>query len=150
MVGPYVVEFLHRISTTGGAANEQEHLLSFCQRLGKRTAELHRALASETNDPDFAPEAVSQAFLEHWLETISTEVETSCRNLARFRSDNATKELSIVEQLLNRRGELLARVEELVPKHCGAHRIRIHGDYHLGQTLAAQQDDLSWISRENR
>ena len=39
------------------------------RRLGERTGQLHLALASVDDDPDFAPESVTGADIESWRDT---------------------------------------------------------------------------------
>jgi maltose alpha-D-glucosyltransferase/alpha-amylase len=47
---------------------------------------------------------------------------------------------ALAQSLIDRRAALVAAVEQLVPADAGAMRIRIHGDFHLGQVLVAQGD----------
>ncbi|HEX8698650.1 MAG TPA: sugar phosphotransferase, partial [Myxococcaceae bacterium] len=44
------------------------------RELGRRLGELHRALASDTADPSFAPEAVHQEDLQRWSASIMGEM----------------------------------------------------------------------------
>jgi maltose alpha-D-glucosyltransferase/alpha-amylase len=44
------------------------------------------------------------------------------------------------DRLLARRGELLARIDALAASGGGGRKIRVHGDYHLGQVLLVQND----------
>jgi maltose alpha-D-glucosyltransferase/alpha-amylase len=47
---------------------------------------------------------------------------------------------SLTDEVLGRRGELLARFRTLLDKRIEGERIRTHGDYHLGQVLFTGKD----------
>ena len=108
--------------------------------LGQRTGELHRALASVTDDPAFAPEPFSmlhqrslyQAMRSHLLQT-----------LALLRQQLASLPVSTREQadaVLQREREIVQVYQKLLQKLLPAQRTRCHGDYHLGQVLYTGRD----------
>ena len=108
--------------------------------LGQRTGELHLALASGTGDPAFAPEpfnAMAQRSvyqnMRATLRRIFTLVEKKLPDLsAKFRDE--AKEVLAAEK------EILAREKQLLDRRTKAAKIRIHGDYHLGQLLYTGKD----------
>ncbi len=103
--------------------------------LGKRTAELHLALASNSNLPAFAPEPLSHENLEHDARRIEAQVRTSIEalKLRLPKLDDIVSERAGL--LLSRRTELIERARAIAGVASGGLSIRIHGDYHLGQTL---------------
>jgi maltose alpha-D-glucosyltransferase/alpha-amylase len=110
--------------------------------LGQRTAELHLALATPTDDPAFAAVATTPEDLANDRQRIHLQVTTALDALqsALKTSSTLTPEVTaLATELLAHRDDLLARVVSLngEPSRFGQ-RIRIHGDYHLGQVLCVQ------------
>ncbi len=103
--------------------------------LGKRTAELHLALAKGTDLPSFAPEPLLREDLARDFERIEAQIK-SVLSALKFRLPKL--EDSVCDRaalLLSRRLELIQRTRLITTVETAGQRIRIHGDYHLGQTL---------------
>jgi maltose alpha-D-glucosyltransferase / alpha-amylase len=108
--------------------------------LGQRTGELHLALASSRDHPAFAPEpfnAMAQRSVYQSMRTLLrrafTLLEKKLPNLPEaFRGE--AKEVIAEEQ------EILAHEKRLLDRRANAAKIRIHGDYHLGQVLYTGKD----------
>ncbi len=100
--------------------------------LGQRTGELHTALASATDLPAFDPEFHDATEAQAVAARIRREVADTCAAL-RARNAISDDEATGLETALGDRiGD--ASVLEGLP------RIRVHGDYHLGQVLRAGDD----------
>ncbi len=124
------------------AADPREYVgiyLDAAATIGRRTAELHLALGSETDDPAFSPEPVTSEYLVQLAAEIKDRAARTFDhlkdNLSRL-PDDAVEEAGLV---LRRRRELLGRLQQLIPGMKGQ-RIRVHGDYHLGQLLRSKND----------
>lgn len=108
--------------------------------LGKRTAELHLALSSVSADADFAPEPFStlyQRSVYQSMRSLARRVLQSLgKNLKRLR-EGVQKDASAI---LASEQEILARFQKILPEKISAMKIRIHGDYHLGQVLFTGKD----------
>ncbi len=107
--------------------------------LGRRTAQLHLALAAGSDDPAFAPEPMTPDYMARlaaeFHDRASRTLDHLKDNLPRL-PDEAVEEAGLV---LRRRRELLNRLHQLTPS-MGGQRIRVHGDYHLGQVLRVRND----------
>jgi maltose alpha-D-glucosyltransferase/alpha-amylase len=108
--------------------------------LGKRTAELHRALAAPSDDPAFAPEPVTEADIASWRQEAQNLAASVLDRLAQGRGALPEAARAMADRLLALRDAVPARFAELLPDRIDAQKTRFHGDYHLGQVLAVQND----------
>jgi maltose alpha-D-glucosyltransferase/alpha-amylase len=141
----YLGQFLDEcalLPTEEVEARTAEHTLYLdrVRQLGRRTAELHRALASDSDDPVFRPEPISAAELQAWRDGALHEAEAAFRALAASLAQLDEPARTNANQLLAGREEVLRRVAAQAPGAAEAVKTRIHGDYHLGQVLVIQQD----------
>ncbi len=107
--------------------------------LGRRTAEMHRALA-DSDDPDMAPERFTSLSQRSLYQGVRSQVRAAVSQLrrARNRLDDPTRDL--VEQVVDRGDDMVQLLEPLRGDRLDGRRIRVHGDFHLGQTLWTGRD----------
>jgi maltokinase len=94
--------------------------------LGEVTAALHNALASDNEDPAFAPEEPSQEALALLVATLDEEID---RMFLRLPDDDR------VATLVGRGQDVREQISNRARLGIGGRLIRTHGDFHLGQTL---------------
>jgi maltose alpha-D-glucosyltransferase/alpha-amylase len=108
--------------------------------LGRRTAEMHLALASDPSQPAFAPEPLSTLQQKSLYQAIRTSVRTSMSLLRRRRGGMAPELGDLADAVLEAEAGLLKRLRQLTAGKVDVDKIRIHGDYHLGQVLSTGKD----------
>ena len=109
-------------------------------KLAQRTAEMHIALASNHEQKDFRPER----FTEHYQRSIYS----GHRKLVADKLDAlASRQKSLpkhirqeAQKILDLRPQILECFSEIFNNKINATKIRIHGDYHLGQVLFNGKD----------
>jgi maltose alpha-D-glucosyltransferase/alpha-amylase len=121
-------------------ADRHANYLEQIRTLGRRTAELHRALAIDNPDPAFAPEPISAADLKAWGDAAQRQADKAFAALDRARAATEGPLRESVEAILARRNECLAAIRKLSGRRIRASKTRIHGDYHLGQVLVVAND----------
>ncbi len=94
-------------------------------------------MARPVDDPDFGAEPATKADAEDWAKDARDMLADAFRILEGW-SDEATRERAA--GLLARRDALLAAVDRLAARAAGTRRLRIHGDFHLGQVLVVRDD----------
>jgi trehalose synthase-fused probable maltokinase len=103
--------------------------------LGATTADFHAALAVDPASPAFAPEPATAADAEAWRATLSARATHTLALVQRSLSGWGESTRRMGESLLDLRRRVAAQAPDLSATAAQFQKIRIHGDYHLGQTL---------------
>jgi maltose alpha-D-glucosyltransferase/alpha-amylase len=109
--------------------------LDAARQLGTRTAELHVALASDFDDPAFAPEP----FTEHYQRSLYQSMRASMVQTLQLARRRAA-DIPVLKQVLDLENDIASRLRTILDHRIAATRIRCHGDYHLGQALYTGKD----------
>jgi maltose alpha-D-glucosyltransferase/alpha-amylase len=114
--------------------------LDAARMIGRRVAELHLALLSDQNDPDFAPEAYSSLYQRSVYQTMRNLLGRVMRQLT-GRMRMLPKELQPGAQaVLDHKEQVGARFDAFLKHRLTVVRQRTHGDLHLGQMLYTGKD----------
>ncbi len=114
--------------------------LDSARLLGRRTAELHAALSSDPTDPAFAPERLTpldQRSIYQSLSGLSLRATELLRTQMR-KLPPATREEG--QKVLDLEPRIAAILKSFLSRRLNVTRIRVHGDYHLGQVLYTGHD----------
>ncbi len=141
---------LSRTSPPEELVHRHRRSLQLSAEIGRCTAALHRALADATEWPSLAPEPVDAAYLEQLARRINQQVEQVLGYLDAAAHLVPESHRNLIETV--RTG--LPRVAGSFRAPAGAEsiphvrRIRVHGDYHLGQVLIDRDGGLVVIDFE--
>jgi len=111
------------------------------RRLGALTGRLHMALASESLGPDFLPEPIRASDLADWLVGMQSQLDRVMGVVAAALSGLPGPTRDLAQSFLNDAPRLrddLATLRALEGE--GVAKIRVHGDYHLGQVLRSGEE----------
>ncbi|WP_421829426.1 maltose alpha-D-glucosyltransferase [Larkinella sp.] len=117
----------------GGTASEEARLL------GIRTGQMHLALANTTNR-DFAPEEFSLHYQRSLFSGMQSLVRESYQSQTKNLKDLPDDSRQEVEDILDKKQAVLAAMKRIYDHKLDALKIRIHGNYHLGQVLLTGRD----------
>jgi maltose alpha-D-glucosyltransferase/alpha-amylase len=116
--------------------------LAHTTQLAQRTAEMHSALASPTENPDFAPEPFSRLYQRSLYQSLRSRVLRGLAAVAQGRNTVPEELRQEVGEALATKERILAVCRRVLEGRISGMKIRIHGDYHLGQVLYTGKDFL--------
>ena len=110
------------------------------ERLAQRTAEMHVALGSDTRDTAFVPQNFNGDY-EVWLKNrliyqFQNRLNTIENNLHKLSGES----MEMAQVFLSKKKEIRRRFLDFNWTKLKSERIRIHGDFHLGQVLVKEGD----------
>jgi maltose alpha-D-glucosyltransferase/alpha-amylase len=132
----------YRTTPAGDAVpvNAHEAYLALIRVLAARTAELHKALAQPTQDSSFAPQPLTRADLDAYRERALDEARNAFAMLASGLEQVPAADRDRAGAVLALREQVLAHIEAMSSQAPQGLKLRIHGDYHLGQVLVTRND----------
>jgi maltose alpha-D-glucosyltransferase/alpha-amylase len=126
--GPLLEELI------GGVHPEKVELL------GQRTAELHLALASNSEDRIFAPEPFNAMAQRSVYQSMRASLRRTFALLQKKLGQLPDNFRAEADYVLAAEERILTQERRILDRRSVAMKIRIHGDYHLGQVLYTGKD----------
>jgi maltose alpha-D-glucosyltransferase/alpha-amylase len=108
--------------------------------LGQRTAELHVALASNRDDPDFAPEPFTDLYRRSLYQSMRNLTNEVFRTLRRQLKNLPADAYDAGARIISLESDILTRFRSVLTHRISGMKTRVHGDYHLGQVLYTGND----------
>ena len=108
--------------------------------LGKRTAEMHKALAANPGEKDFEPEPFSLHYQRSLFSSLQSLTRNAFQNLQKSLNTLPEHIQEEARQVLDLKGEVLKNFKKVYDHKIPTMKIRTHGDYHLGQVLWTGKD----------
>jgi len=108
--------------------------------LGQRTGELHLALASDSDDRAFAPEPFNALSQRSVYQNMRASLRRAFALLQKKLPELPEAFRAEAQEVLAAEQKILAQEQRILDHSSAATKIRIHGDYHLGQALYTGKD----------
>jgi maltose alpha-D-glucosyltransferase/alpha-amylase len=114
--------------------------LELSRLLGRRTAEMHIALADDRGNLAFAAEPFSLTYQRSLLQSMRNTTRAAMQTLTARIGALPESVREIAQAVLSSEADILRKFHELSARPLRAARCRVHGDYHLGQVLWTGKD----------
>ncbi|MDD5209561.1 MAG: maltose alpha-D-glucosyltransferase [Elusimicrobiales bacterium] len=109
-------------------------------QLGRRTGEMHLALAAGAADPEFDPEPFSRLYQRSIYQSMSGHSKKAFLSLGKLLKSLPEESQQETHFILENQQRILKLMKPMTEKKFSAKKIRIHGNYSLGQALFTGKD----------
>jgi maltose alpha-D-glucosyltransferase / alpha-amylase len=135
-----IVDLLEKKEPDPLASELMGTYIDAAQLIGRRVAELHLALLSDNEDPDFAPEPYGTLHQRSVYQSMRNLLGRVIR-LLNGRLNTIPQELrKLARDIAAQHNAIAARFEMFLNRRVSVVRMRYHGDLHLGQLLFTGKD----------
>jgi maltose alpha-D-glucosyltransferase/alpha-amylase len=117
-----------------------EIYLGMIEKLAKRTAEMHLSLASLSNDPAFAPEPFTTLYQRSIYQAMCEQVKRAVILIREIMPQLPAEQKELATLFIQKQKQILEQFDPIRLEKIDTLKIRIHGDYHLGQVLFTGKD----------
>jgi len=125
----------------GLAGRSGDEVLAIVAGLGRATARMHRAFSMRSDIPAFAPESATPVGRQAAALRMSEHAQGVFALIESRLPQVEPTMASRLAAVLDARSRLASRFDRLPSIALDCDNIRVHGDYHLGQLLVAEQCD---------
>ncbi|MDD2310060.1 MAG: maltose alpha-D-glucosyltransferase [Desulfuromonadaceae bacterium] len=108
--------------------------------LGKRTAEMHRALATGSLEKSWNMEEFSTLYQRSLFQSMRALVRRNFRALAKAVPVLPADVQLRAVRIIGAENEIISCLQKITGRRIAAMKCRIHGDFHLGQALFTGKD----------
>jgi maltose alpha-D-glucosyltransferase / alpha-amylase len=117
-----------------------EFYLQMVGKLAERTADMHVALRSLDSDAAFAPEPFTSLYQRSIYQAMTDQVKRTMIFLRESMRSVPKAVRPLAQELLDMETAILEQFEPIRREKIETVKVRIHGDYHLGQVLFTGND----------
>ncbi|MBU1230400.1 MAG: maltose alpha-D-glucosyltransferase [Proteobacteria bacterium] len=117
-----------------------EHSIAVMARIGQRTAQMHLALAQDSEDPAFAPEPFDKTYRRAVYQDVFGKTRRILDRLEQAHPSLPPQEALLAEQVLALREGLADRLRRFRDTPVQGLKTRIHGEYDLRHLLFTGRD----------
>ncbi len=110
------------------------------EQLGKLTAEIHHAFASDSNNPNFAPEQFTSFYQRSVYQYMRNQTGQILLRLKQHISGLSPEIQQLAQTVINREDRIMGSLASVVDRKITAMRTRCYGDYHLEHILFTGKD----------
>jgi maltose alpha-D-glucosyltransferase/alpha-amylase len=115
--------------------------IEMIELLGKRTAEMHMALASVESKKEFKPEPFSLLYQKSLYQSFRTLIKRTLNDMKSSKQKLNDEQKALIDNIIGNESLLLSTIKHtLEKKKIHTSKTRVHGDYHLGQVLFTGKD----------
>lgn len=108
--------------------------------LGERTAQMHISLASSSTNPDFSPEPFTTLYQRTLYQSIRGNLGRTLTQLRKILPALSPALQQEAQTILQSSSAIETCIQQIMQRKINAARIRVHGDFHLGQALFTGKD----------
>jgi maltose alpha-D-glucosyltransferase/alpha-amylase len=120
--------------------SEAASMLQRMRQIGRRTAELHLALASRADIPAFAPEPIVAGDVARWTDALLARTRSAFDPLRRHGDELADPAPQLARRLLDHHDAIVRHIESGWNARFDGFKIRQHGNLRLERVLIAKDD----------
>lgn len=113
--------------------------LEMAQLLGRRTAEMHKTLAS-SQEANFAPIPFTAIYQRSLYQSMRISASRTLQSLDRLIKRLPDESQGDASSIISAEKEILSLLRKVMERKLSGTRIRIHGNYHLAQLLYTGKD----------
>jgi trehalose synthase-fused probable maltokinase len=143
--GDYLNDFM--FSFVGGNFTVKENVFEKVALLGLRTAQMHHSLFAIHGQEDFRAEHFDRPYRRHIHQKVETLLEHRYNLLTENYLQLEEQAQTLAWKFMESKDLIIDFIDQILTRPIDSFRIRIHGDFHLGQVLVCK-DDLVIIDFE--